>query len=484
MPKRPDNSAVTDGFSFDGDATITSDAAVTSILPAEDNKVDLGSASKRFKNIYWASLTPDPGTAYLPLAGGTMSGEIKLATNNLTNVGSISGASKTRTADNILSCATDGVSGNLATFTGTSKVVQDSGTALSSLATTASVSTNYLAKSGGTMSGSVNMGQQELTNCSAFRISTANQKTVVGSSTTASGSNYTSQLGGVNVIDASSQSATSLGYGHDVKTSNNAVLVGNLNAANAAINSIVLGSSSTSSANNAHVIGSSVTNSTANSLLLDASANLRSNSTTCDLGSVAKPFQTLYLNTGISGPLGTPSSGTLTNCTLTGATARGQPLTLSKLTQYEGWSAASTSAATSFINANAVGSQIYAANTTNTGMIVRVKAIAQLNNFSGGGTLNISLYLNGASYVALLVPSTTSGYLQAEFTLTLRTGILSRAQGMLLQSGQSAVIADSGALNWDKTAANTVDVRFTFSVASASNAISPLSVAIESIYQT
>jgi len=61
MPKRLDNSAVTPGINFDGNATITTESAVTTILPAEDNKTDLGSSSKRFKNIYWSSLTPDPG---------------------------------------------------------------------------------------------------------------------------------------------------------------------------------------------------------------------------------------------------------------------------------------------------------------------------------------------------------------------------------------------------------------------------------------
>lgn len=103
------------------------------------------------------------GAAYLPLAGGTMTGSIALGTNNLTNVGSISGVTNSRTADNILSCTTNGVSGNLATFTGTAKVVQDSGTALSSLATTASLA-SYLPLAGGTMTGSINMGNQRVTN--------------------------------------------------------------------------------------------------------------------------------------------------------------------------------------------------------------------------------------------------------------------------------------------------------------------------------
>jgi len=194
-------------------------------------------------------------------------------------------------------------------------------------------------------------------------------------------------------------------------------------------------------------------------------------------------FSSANIRTACSDETGTGSLVFATNPDFAGATSRAQPLTVSKLTQYEGFSAGNTSAATSFINGNSVGSQIYAANTTNTGMVVKVRAWAQLNNFSGGGTLNISLYLNGSSFVAL-VPSTTAGYLQAEFDCTVRTGTLCRAQGILHQSGQGAVIADSGALSWDKTVANTVDVRFKFSTSSVNNAISPLGVNIETHYQT
>ena len=39
--------------------------------------------------------------SYLAKAGGTMAGAIAMGTNNITNIGSISGATYTRTADNI-----------------------------------------------------------------------------------------------------------------------------------------------------------------------------------------------------------------------------------------------------------------------------------------------------------------------------------------------------------------------------------------------
>ena len=138
---------------------------MTKILPLEDNKVDLGSPLKKFKNIYYASLTPDPGTGYLPLVGGTMQGGIDLGAHELKNIGSLSGGSNTRAANDILSCATNGVSGNIATFSATPKVVQDSGTALNTLATAAALATK-LSLSGGIMTGGVDLGANELKNVS------------------------------------------------------------------------------------------------------------------------------------------------------------------------------------------------------------------------------------------------------------------------------------------------------------------------------
>lgn len=376
MPKRIDSSLVTPGVNFDGANTVTTEDGVTEILPEQDNKVDLGSPTKRYKNIYWSSLTPFPGDGYLKLdgstpmqgnlqvginavnlttssdlitpqagtinlcqtgnrlrfvdsgsvvhdlaetkelaakldlAGGTMSGDIALGTHNLTNVGNVSGSTNTRNANDIVSCATNGVAGNVPIYSASAKVVQDSGTALSSLATNASLG-NYLAKSGGVMTGSIDMGAQEVQNCSAFRINTMNMKTVIGSSSTSSGSNYTTQVGGLNTIDALSVAATSVGYGNDVKSSsgptligagciaNNAfasTIVGNGCSATNCTDSVVIGHNTSSTANYGHAIGYNIANSTANSLLVDCSSNIRSNSTTCDLGTAAKPFQNLHLN--------------------------------------------------------------------------------------------------------------------------------------------------------------------------------------------
>ena len=119
-------------------------------------------------NSVWA--LPALGPACLPLAGGTMAGSINMNTNNITGVGALAGTINSRDANNILSCGTNGVSGNLPTFTGTAKVLQDSNTALSSLATTAALA-GYLPLAGGIMSGSLNMGMQTLTNVASITTS-------------------------------------------------------------------------------------------------------------------------------------------------------------------------------------------------------------------------------------------------------------------------------------------------------------------------
>src|SRR5205814_1828612 len=66
------------------------------------------------------------GGPYLPLAGGTMAGSIAMGTNNITNVGSLSGAANTRSVDDIVANAGASVNGNVAVFSGvTGKVIAD-----------------------------------------------------------------------------------------------------------------------------------------------------------------------------------------------------------------------------------------------------------------------------------------------------------------------------------------------------------------------
>ncbi|HRP36811.1 MAG TPA: hypothetical protein PLS50_03300 [Candidatus Dojkabacteria bacterium] len=169
----------------------------------------------------------------------------------------------------------------------------------------------------------------------------------------------------------------------------------------------------------------------------------------------------------------------------TGPTARSQPLKLSAATQYEAFTVSNTTTPTSYFNANSQGSRVYPGNSTNVGMVVKVRAYAQLNSWTGGGTLTISFYLNGTALLNLAVPAATAAgsYLLTDFDLAIRGTTLCRGQGILHASGQFPVITDTGG-TWNKTTFNTVDVRFTWSVASGGNMISPLSASVETHYQT
>ena len=234
----------------------------------------------------------------------------------------IAGPTYSRSADNILSCATNGTVGNLATFTGSAKVIQDSGTALSSLATTASLA-SYLLLAGGTMTGSINMGTQEITNCSAFRVP-GNSILIGDSTTTAPGA-----LGiviGPSTTVTNSPGLTSVGYGSLLVDSNDSVHLGRGTWFQGAPLSASVGSgatiASTSSVSlgcetkistladksiaigyraqafslNSISLGADITNMEANSLLIASSSNIRTNSTRCEVGSLGKEFESIFIS--------------------------------------------------------------------------------------------------------------------------------------------------------------------------------------------
>lgn len=240
-------------------------------------------------------------------------------------------------------------------------------------------------------------------------------------------------------------------------------------------------------------IGTTITNSS-NPILGTPASGTLTNCSGLPIGGVSG------LGSGVATMLGSFTSGNIaaacTNETGTGslvfstqpdfigATQRFQPLKLSTLTQYDAFTVNGTSAANSFITASSIGTRFWAANTTNTGMVIKATANAQLNSWSGGGTLTISLYVNGTACVNLAVPTGTAAgsYLRAKFDCTIRAGTACRGQGALLASGQLPVLSDGNG-TWTKTSSNNVDLMFQWSVASAGNMISPLSASIETHYQ-
>lgn len=128
------------------------------------------------------------GGPYLPLAGGTMSGDIAMGTHNLSNVGTLSGAANSRTADNIVSNLGISIDSNVAMFAGVSgKVVKDSGVTIASV-----TGGPFLALTGGTMSGAIAMGTNNLSNIGT--ISGATNSTIANNIVSNSGSSTSGDL--------------------------------------------------------------------------------------------------------------------------------------------------------------------------------------------------------------------------------------------------------------------------------------------------
>lgn len=492
--------------------------------------------------------------SYLPRSGGTMTGSIDMITNNLMNVGTISGATNSRTADNIVSSNANGVAGNLPTWSGTAKVLQESGVPLNSLATTAALN-NYLPTAGGTMTGAVAMGGNPITGVVNLVLPNSVPGTVAAGNTLLYSSSdrprYKDSTGTSYQLSNSVELKSYLPLAGGPMTGN--IDMGNNQITNCSLMSFPLGGqisgpTNTRTADNivsntgAAVLGNLAVFSSSSGKTI-AESGVTAANVVSNLGGGTTAGQVATWNgttgrfiTNSSTPiLGTPASGTLTNCVglpiasgvsglgtgvatmlgtfnhtniynaaypwvagnggylvfstqpdFIGATQRFQPLKVSTLTQYDAFTPDPalnpTNAPTSFISAASIGTRFWAANTTNTGMVIKATANAQINSWSAGGTLTISLYVNGTACVNLVVPTGAVTYIRADFDLTIRSGTASRGQGALLASGQLPVLSDGNA-TWTKTNSNNVDIMFKWSVGSSGNIISPLSASIETHYQ-
>lgn len=323
--------------------------------------------------------------SYLPLAGGTMSGDIAMGTHNLLNAGTISGAANSRTADNIVSNAGASVNNRVAVYSGTSgKVITDSGATLSQYLPLAGgtmtgeinagnqyfrdvygiyidgnltvpanppanglvIVTNfdtlytfnsvggikqimydsdlamYLALAGGTMTGTINMGAQEISNVSAIRSNNTN--IVYGTGASASSTNSVAIGNG-----ASTSATSSIAIGSGATANDASSTVMGRSSIVAGVQSTVVGAScnvttgpccvfgfsNISTAIGADVFGRSLTNGTASSLLMNAYANIRvaANNVT-DLGTSAIKFKDIYLAGSVTGPTNTRTADNIVSC--------------------------------------------------------------------------------------------------------------------------------------------------------------------------
>ncbi len=276
---------------------------------------------------------------YLPLAGGTMTGDIVMGTHNITNAGTISGATNSRTADNIVSNAGAGVAGNVAIFSGaTGKVISDSCSTLS----------QYLPLAGGTMSGTLIMGNNEIQGISALRPQATNF--IAGNSATVDGGTSSVVIGDLanisvaartnNVVigpsatssvntsvvigsTASSAAPASVAIGLAAATSSGASSAIGASASASNADAIAMGVSAVASAVDSIAIGTAITNATASSVLLGDAGTVNwrpANDATCDLGTGAARFHDLYLSHSIQGAI-TITSPTLVTPNIGVATA-------------------------------------------------------------------------------------------------------------------------------------------------------------------
>lgn len=256
----------------------------------------------------------------------------------------------------------------------------------------------FLPLTGGTMSGNIDLGSFDLQNIAACRfVGTV----ALGDSLTTAGASNSTAVGRNCIIDSGSTAGVILGYNSSVGTSpgvisignvcnggasSNAILIGQSLAATSGTKSIVIGNNSQTSAAQAHAIGASLSNTVANSLLLDASANIRSSSTTCDLGTTALPFRNLQLN----GYVLSSSPSTRVPCVRWNATdARGQ------------WGLTTTE--TDMLASSSTGSLTIPGPTT-AGFTAKL-SVWWLYQAGAATTLTLRLKVNGTTVATTIIPA-------------------------------------------------------------------------------
>jgi len=262
--------------------------------------------------------------------------------------GNLVGNTFSRAVDNIVSNSGGSTGSNVVFFGDTSGIhLTDLGIPLSSIS-----GGPFLPLAGGTMSGVIDMNNNEIHGIAALRPQSTS--TIIGIGATATGGPNSVVIGNNASVSVASQNGNVLIGASTSTTADNCVLIGRgataagtsnicigalatstgsgttnvvigpsskssgissvvIGFSASAINSgIAIGTGTISSANDAYAIGSGASNSTANSLLLgnNTIANIRpNNDNTCDLGTTSNRYKNLYL-AGILDNTATVSIGT------------------------------------------------------------------------------------------------------------------------------------------------------------------------------
>ncbi len=267
--------------------------------------------------------------------------------SNITITNNVSGPVNTRTADNILSCSTAQTTGDLLSFSAAQRVVVDSGLLSTNIVTNTGIATtNHLASfvsnkviqdSGisssdvflrtGTvpMTGTMNLGNQNIIGLGNVTTKASNNNVLIGSGTTitpppaaniqnvAIGFNNTST--GFGIVEIGDSLTQTVGAGSCVLLGSGSSVAGNQSSSYGDNNSITgnlsvaIGSVNTITGNNAYIIGRNATNNTSDSLLIGGTAitNIRpNNNNLCDLGAITtNTFKDVYASGSLIGAVKT-----------------------------------------------------------------------------------------------------------------------------------------------------------------------------------
>lgn len=410
---------------------------------------------------------------YLPLAGGTMAGDINANSHNLTNVGNLNSVAVSQLVSN----AGGSTSGDLATFSGTSGiVVQDSGHALSEY---------FRADGTSSMTGDIAANGNNLTGVN--QITTSGLNAVLGSSLSVSGNLVVAigdSVSAVNDTTAVGRNATcsanqcvaiggqasctgpngaSLGYLATCPGGQNCVALGVLASAGAPgqDNCIAVGGSSTASAALAIALGYGANNALANSCLIGDSSITNvypNNASACDLGSTGSPFKACWLKYA-------------------------QPAVATSYVQYSLVYVSGTTTETSLTSgATAVGSLTFPA-TQATGMVIRWKIFfaAQV----AAGTLTFTFTVGGSLILnaEATIPNVgTAGTIEAEFTISSTSNLIGYITETI--SGQAPLIFKNASIGYTSTSSNVWDVTAKFSSSNPSNSVGVDMISVDAAYCT
>jgi hypothetical protein len=420
------------------------------------------------------------GGPFLALSGGAMTGDIDMGSHDITNINELIFNSNLFPAIPPLNSITVYLSGNHLRYR------NNAGTSFQ-VATLTDLS-SYLLLAGGTMTGDINLNSHNITNFATLQpVNGVNIGTGLTLSTdpdtnTIVGNGAFSTTGfGLNTCFGYQSGCLTPGTGSNCAFGALATASGNSGATAIGAGSLASGQDSVVLARGGQATalravligGNGALNNVANSVMFGDTGivNVRANSTTCDLGTAALPFQTLYLNTGIDSAgalnVGTVNSTSI-NIGKVGVITKitGLPPFLGKLASTASLALTGVLTAQSLIPTS-IGNLVYAANSTYAGTTIAYRIWGLITNTSPNSA-TIVININGSSAVSLIwLPGTvTNAVFQIKGVLSVQTTnavIDIQADVNPVGTTTFSVMRNASLPTWDKTIINTLSATLQFS---------------------